>query len=154
MEMSAESTISGVIDTNILVYAHLEDAEHSGESIALLNLVRTGQQAAAVTPQILMEFYAIITDPRRVTAPYTPAEASAAIRRLLALLGMYVLPFPADLIDRTQALLERRPVIGPAVFDVQIVATMLGNGVTRIYTFDRKGFEPFAELTVATPSAP
>jgi predicted nucleic acid-binding protein len=65
--------------------------------------------------------------------------------------GMYLLPFPADLIDRTQALLERRPVTGSAVFDVQIVATMLGNGVKTIYTFDRKGFEPFEEIKVQTP---
>ena len=37
------------------------------------------------------------------------------------------------------------------MFDLQIVATMLGNGVGRIYTFDRKGFEPFAEIKVEIP---
>jgi hypothetical protein len=33
-------------------------------------------------------------------------------------------------------LIERRPVIGADVFDLQIVATMLANGIQRIYTFN------------------
>jgi predicted nucleic acid-binding protein len=62
METSVEPSISGVIDTNVLVYAHVEDAEHWGAAASLLSLVRLGQQAVAVTPQILMEFYSIVTD--------------------------------------------------------------------------------------------
>jgi predicted nucleic acid-binding protein len=42
-------------------------------------------------------------------------------------------------------------VIGPAVFDLKIAATMLGNGVRRIYTFNRADFARIAELEVLIP---
>ncbi len=38
------------------------------------------------------------------------------------------------------------------VFDLQIIATMLANGVQRIYTFNPADFQIFAELTVVTPT--
>ncbi len=38
------------------------------------------------------------------------------------------------------------------LIDIQLVATMLGNGITRIYTFNRNDFAPFAELEVLAPS--
>jgi predicted nucleic acid-binding protein len=40
------------------------------------------------------------------------------------------------------------------VFDLQLVATMLGHGVRRIYTFNAKDFDPFQELDVIVPTLP
>lgn len=37
------------------------------------------------------------------------------------------------------------------MFDLQIAATMLANGIERIYTFNPKDFDVFPELTVITP---
>ena len=48
-------------------------------------------------------------------------------------------------------LLRRRPVTGGDVFDLQLAATMLANGVPRIYTFNTTDFEAFAEVVTATP---
>jgi len=49
------------------------------------------------------------------------------------------------------ALLRRRPVVGGDVFDLQLVATMKANDVSRIYTFNTSDFEVFPELAVAAP---
>ncbi len=46
---------------------------------------------------------------------------------------------------------RQHPVSGAGIFDVQLAATILGNGVARIYTFDRLHFERFDELEVLTP---
>ena len=48
-------------------------------------------------------------------------------------------------------LIERRPVIGADVFDLQIVATMQANGIQRIYTFNKGDFEVFPEIAVEVP---
>jgi predicted nucleic acid-binding protein len=42
-------------------------------------------------------------------------------------------------------------VAGAGIFDLQLVATMLANGVRRIYTFNRSDFEVFEELMVLAP---
>jgi predicted nucleic acid-binding protein len=47
-------------------------------------------------------------------------------------------------------MLQRRPVTGGDVFDLQILATMQANGIQRIYTFNTGDFE-VAELAVLTP---
>jgi len=52
------------------------------------------------------------------------------------------------------ALLQRHPVTGSDVFDLQLVATMQANGVQRIYTYNTKDFEAFPELTVIAPPEP
>jgi hypothetical protein len=49
-------------------------------------------------------------------------------------------------------LLQRHPVVGADIFDLQIVATMLANGIQRIYTFNPSDFEFFGELKVVVPS--
>ena len=48
-------------------------------------------------------------------------------------------------------LLQRRPVTGGDVFDLQIVATMQANGIQRIYTFNTGDFSPFPEIEHLTP---
>jgi predicted nucleic acid-binding protein len=45
-------------------------------------------------------------------------------------------------------LLQKYPVTGYSVFDIQLLATILGNGIDKIYTFDRKHFERFSEIQV------
>jgi uncharacterized protein len=140
-----------LLDTNVLVYAHLEDSAFHSACQDLIEQSQRGEVLLCVTSQVLAEFYAVITDSRRVTAYYQPAEAIAAIERILAVANMLVLPTPADIVPRWLAMLRKYAVVRGAIFDVQLAATMLANGVSRIYTFDRLHFERFDELEVLTP---
>jgi predicted nucleic acid-binding protein len=96
----------------------------------------------------------VITNPRRVSAPFASEEALAEVEKIRALPGLTLLPVPLDVVGRWVALLRQHPVIGRQVFDAQLVATMLGNGITRLYTFNRTDFERFPGLEVLTPVAP
>ena len=149
--MSDELTVS-VVDTNVLVYAHLNDAPHHAASFQLLDLARTGQQAFAVTPQILMEFHAVITDSRRVSKPFQPEEVREAVERMLDYPTMTVLPVPLDVAEQTLRLADKHKITGPAIFDAQIAATMIDNGVNGIFTFDKSGFKPFSQIEVLQPA--
>ncbi len=104
-----------------------------------------------VAQQNLAEFYAVVTDPRRVTEPRQPAEALEAIKRLIAMPGICLLPLPADIVERWIALMRNRPVRRGAAFDVQLVATMLGNGIRKIYTLNDSDFRPFDQIEVFAP---
>ena len=73
------------------------------------------------------------------------------ISAVLALPGLHVLPTPARAVAGWMQLLERHPVTGGNIFDLQIVATMQANGINRIYTFNSDDFKVFPELTVLTP---
>ncbi len=141
-----------LVDTNIFVYAYYEESEHHIAALKLLDQAQIGQVALCISPQTIAEFYAVITDRRRVTSPYQPDEALDIIDEILAIPEMNLLPIPTDIVNRWLALVRRHPVTRSDIFDVQLAATMLGNGVTKIYTFDRSHFERFDEIEVLTPS--
>jgi uncharacterized protein len=140
----------GVVDANVLVYAFDTKAHQHVASRTLLDAGRTGATTLYVTLQVLCEFYSIVTNARRVLKPRSSTDALAAISDILGFLR--VLPVPVTAIDGVMALLRRRPVTGGEIFDLQIVATMKLNGISRIYTFNTDDFEVFPELTVVNPA--
>lgn len=73
------------------------------------------------------------------------------ISDVLDLPGLQVLPTPVRAVGGWVTLLQRHPVTGGAVFDLQIVATMQANGIDRTYTFNTGDFEVFPDLAVVTP---
>jgi len=139
------------VDANVLVYALYRDTPQHATSRAFLDRAQRGDLTLCFTSQTLAEFFSIVTSARRVSAPRTPEEAVGAIQSLLALPGTTILPVPADVTSRWLDLLSRRPVRGGAVFDLQLIATIMANGVERICTFNRQDFEGFPGLQVLTP---
>jgi predicted nucleic acid-binding protein len=145
------SVDSGVLDTNVLAYAVDADAPQHAASRALLEAASDPSITLYVTSQILCEFYSLITNPRRVRVVASAAEAMSLISTMLALPGLFVLPTPARAVVGWMQLLQRHPVTGGDIFDLQIVATMQANGIQRIYTFNTDDFRVFPELAVRTP---
>jgi predicted nucleic acid-binding protein len=139
----------GIVDANVLVYAFDTNAPQHLASRTLLDAGRTGTTTLYVTSQVLCEFYSIVTNPRRVLKPRTVVDAIAAITDLITFL--HVLPIPGRTVEGWLDLLHSRPVAGGAVFDLQLAAAMLANGVQRIYTYNASDFEGFKELAVVEP---
>jgi uncharacterized protein len=139
----------GFVDANVLVYAMDADAPQHAASRALLDAARDLPTTLYVTSQILCLFYSIVTNARRVPKPRTPGDAMRAISSLLAF--VQVLPIPVRAVEGWMDLLRRHPVTGGGVFDLQIAAAMLANGIQRIYTFNADDFAVFPELAVQIP---
>ncbi|MDQ6758521.1 MAG: PIN domain-containing protein [Acidobacteriota bacterium] len=134
-----------LVDANILVYAATLAAPQYLASRAVLE---SGINLC-ISPQVFAEFYSVVTNSKRVTAPFSPAEAGAFIYALLP--RFEVLPMFGAVITRWAELAEKHSVRGADVFDLQLVATMLENGVRRIYTYNRSDFQLFNEIEVLTP---
>lgn len=140
-----------LVDTNVLAYAFYPSSPQHPASRALLETAGQPDAGPWVAPQNLLEFLAVVTNPRRVSPPRTVDEALDAISDLLALPGLSLLPVPIDAVARWMDLVRRHQVSGMKVFDVQPVAVMQGNQVARIYTFNVADFRPFGGLRVLTP---
>jgi len=140
-----------LVDSNVLVYAVYCDSPHHRRCRALLDQAQAGEVSLCVAPQNLAEFLAVVTDPRRVAVARQPDEALDAIERFLAMPGISLLPIPTDMVDRWVALMRKRPVTRGAVFDVQLAATMFGNGIHKIYTLNGSDFRQFDEIEVLAP---
>lgn len=143
---------TALVDTNVLVYAADGTSLFHQSSKHLRDKGLRGEVSLCVFPQIFSEFFAITTDPRRVTNPRAQEEAIAEIEKYLReehLLKLY--PGP-DIIEIMLDLLRRYEIRRQEIFDLQLVATMLSNNIKRIYTFNRGHFEKFTEIEASEPS--
>src|SRR5581483_4400706 len=109
-----------LIDTNVLVYALFPAMPDHVASRTLVDRARAAGANLYVAPQNLVEFFAVVTDPRRVSQPRTPDEALQAIDDVLALPGLGLLPVPGDLISRWSQLIRQSATTKKRAFDTQL----------------------------------
>ena len=143
-----------LLDSNILIYAEQDIALQYEAARSLRDQALTGEIFACVSPQILSEFFAVVTNPRRVDDPLSQQEATDQVRKYYESEELAVIYPGSRIVERMLSLLERYTIAGPYIHDLRLVATMLENGVSKIYTFNVRDFAPFSEIEVLTPPEP
>jgi predicted nucleic acid-binding protein len=138
-----------LLDTNVLVYAADAGSPFHEPAKQLRDRGFRGEIPLVVSPQVLLEFF---TNPRRVQTPRFPQEATAEITKYMGSRRIRTIHPRTDILRRVLALHAQHPqVTRQEIFDLHLAATMLANGITRIYTYNQQHFTPFPELTVLTP---
>jgi predicted nucleic acid-binding protein len=142
-----------LLDTNVLVYAADQKSPFHAESRAFRDRGRSGEFIPCVTPQVLFEFYAVITDSRRVTQPLSASEAAAELKRYFGDPQIRKIHPGPEIGDTVLALLGKYEITRQDIFDLLIVATMTANDVRKICTYDDVQFSKFSEIEVVRPTA-
>jgi hypothetical protein len=143
-----------LFDTNVLVYATNEDSPFFEVAKELRQKALVGEIRACITPQILAEYYSVVTSPRRVTKPLSPKQAREEVEAYLQADAIRKLPIQSSASAQMVELADRYRVREQGIYDVQLVATMLDHGVKSIYTANEKDFERFKEIQVINPFTP
>jgi len=142
---------AAVLDTNVLVYAADEMSPFHVPSRDLRDRGVRGDEKLCIFPQVMNEFYAILTDPKRVSNPRSQEEVVAEIEKYLQAKHILKL-FPGpNVLAIMLELLKRYRIRKQEVFDAQLIAGMLSNKVTRIYTFNQDHFAKYVEIQVLKP---
>jgi len=140
-----------LLDTNVLVYAADESSPFHKDSKNILANALLGNVEICICPQVLLEFFAILTDSRRVKNPREPDEVIEEIEKYLSSKNIAKIYPEEDTLPKTIELLQKYKLKRQTVFDAQLVATMLSNNVTQIYTYNEDDFLKFEEVEVLTP---
>jgi predicted nucleic acid-binding protein len=141
------------IDTNILVYSIDTSLENRVFHRASLKVLRpTERELLYISPQILAEFYAVITSASAVKNPIAPLEAISRIKRLSQMPNLKILQISPQVQEKWLELLELNPVKGSQVFDLFHLATMLTSEIKRIYTFNDGDFNWYQNIDVIIPT--
>jgi hypothetical protein len=138
------------VDTNILVYAHREDAPFHDKAALKLAALAEGRAAWAIPWPCLHEFLSIATHPR-IYDPPTPL--SVALDAVDAWLEVPSLAFLAESDQHwttLRALLAAGRIAGPQVHDARIAALCQQHGVSELWSADRD-FGRFPGLRVVNP---
>lgn len=139
------------IDTNILVYALDTESPFHLKAIDFVNGTARGELEIGISPQVVGELYATITNPRKASHPLSPNEAIDVIKSIWEAENIRRIFPKQETLELTLDLVKRYQLKSLDFFDAQIVATMLDNGVSTIYTVNEGDFAIFEEIKAVNP---
>ncbi len=145
-------TIDGryLIDTNVLIYATLEDDPRAAKAREVIERGREPGCDALISVQNLAEMYPNLTGPKK-QPPDTSAEARAKIAQLAALPYLDVLPLTASIVLMALQLAEQCGVRRQKYFDMQLAATLLIHHIPTLVTENVDDFDGISRLRVINP---
>lgn len=138
------------VDTNILVYAHREDAEWHEPAERAIRELAEGAPAWAIPWPCVHEFLAIATHPRIFKTPSPLATALEQVEAWFEAPSLVRLAETDDYWPVFRALMSGARVSGPRVHDARIAALCLAHSVRELWTADRD-FSMFPSLRVRNP---
>jgi toxin-antitoxin system PIN domain toxin len=143
--------VSGLLDTNVLLYGANSDAPEHALARELLSSVGRTADSWYLTEGIVYEFLRVATHPKVFPAPLFADDALAFVRPLLESPNVHVLVAGEghwSILD--EVLAELAHPAGNLMFDVRTVALMREHGVSRVYTTDTD-FLQFSGIEVVNP---
>lgn len=140
-----------LLDTNILVYATDIDSPFYQKDKDVRDNTHRGRIKGCVALQVLTEFYSVVTNPRKNKKPLSPVQARKEIENYLKSPTIFKIFIKATTIEKMVELAEKYETKGQNVYDLQLTATMLDNGVRKIYTANEKDFVIFKEIETVNP---
>lgn len=140
------------VDTNVLLRALLTDMDSHSASDALLKRMLHEEAELWINGQVIREFIVQATHPKTLKTPLTMAQVIDEINKIKPIFQMA---------DETQAvrdklldLLAEHPTQGKHVHDVNLVATMLTNGIEVLLTINTDDFKNFAnQIELISPQS-
>jgi toxin-antitoxin system PIN domain toxin len=138
------------VDTNILVYAHREDAQFHEAAFRRMAELAEGPANWAIPWPCLHEFLAIVTHPR-IYSPPTPLE-----RAIDQVEAWFESPTLVTLTEGPTHWVTLRPLLidahvaGALVHDARVASLCRQHGVRELWSADRD-FSRFAGVTIVNP---
>jgi toxin-antitoxin system PIN domain toxin len=139
------------VDTNILVYAHRSDARLHATAAKVMVQLAEDAEAWAIPWQCLVEFVAVVTNPRIWRVGATPMDAALLqIESWLESPTINTLAETPQFFATFRDLLLSSGVSGGQVHDARIAAICMYHGVSELWTADRD-FGRFPRLKTRNP---
>ena len=138
------------VDTNLLVYAHRQDAEWHAPARRTMQTLAEGGATWSLPWPCVHEFLAIVTHPKIFAPPSTVNQALDQVEAWLESPSVVLLSESPTHWPTLRAQLQTGRVTGPMVHDARIAALCLSHGVAVLWSADRD-FSRFPDLVVRNP---
>ena len=140
-----------LIDTNVLLRLLQPHHPHCALVERAVGTLRSRNETLHVTPQNLMEFWAVATRPTGENGlgmtMETAAGELAAFKRLFSLLRE-----TASMFEEWERLVTTHRVSGKNTHDACIVAAMNVHGISTIMTFNVQDFARYSNISAVHPA--
>ncbi len=146
--------MSGVIDTNLLLYSINRDAVEYNAARSFLEKVATSADSYYLTEGILYEFLRVSTHHRVFAFPLSAQEAWSFLKGVLYFPSIEILGVTKNHWKILEGEIGQEAGIrGNLFFDARTYIQMKEQGIKRIYTMDHD-FKRFSDIEVVNPLSP
>ena len=147
--MATTADRSIFVDTNVLVYASVEESPLHDQATAKLQHWSEAGAELWISSQVLREFLVNMTRPKAFKHQPTLATLVKVIRHFM--LSFRIAYEAPRTVDNLLMLTNRFSVQGKQIHDANIVATMMTNGVGNLLTHNVTDFKRYASLITVIP---
>lgn len=140
------------VDTNILLNAVRTYEKNHVIAKQTLEAILSNKEAVAFTDIVIFEFIAQVTNQSDPSKALTTSQAIAQMENWLASPRAQIIRSKPGNFKTFARLCAESGNTGQHIFDSQVAAICIDNGVTEFVTGD-KGFEKFTELRIRNPFA-
>ncbi len=141
-----------LIDTNIIIYAFNLDSEFNNQALRIMEDAINGEMKAYIADKSLYEFFAIITDSKRVEKPITVKEAIEVINFIISSNIKLIMP-SYNSMNILFNLLDKYHIKKQKIFDFVLASMAIDHKIKIILTGNDKDFSVIEELNVINPFA-
>lgn len=139
-----------LLDTNILLRSADPGSPEYPQAIRAVAQLEASGEEVCLTPQNLVEFWAVATRPLAANGlGWSPAKT--ADETTLLLQQFPLLAEKPEVFSHWLHLVRMHRVCGKQTHDARLVAAMQAHGVTRLLTFNVGDFQRYPGITVVHP---
>ncbi len=139
---------TALLDTNVLIHAINSRSPFQPAAGELVGRGLREWGKYCISPQNLVEFAAVVTRPRLVENPLSPAQAAQMTRKLYGSRRLRKIYPKRGTVIRTIREGASLGIKGPLWYDLYLAVTMADAGVRRIITENVDDFKGFPFITV------
>ncbi len=137
------------LDTNVLVSSIDTTRVNHKKALRLIGKIKTKELQGFISTQIVGEFYVSLTRIfGGIEAPLSPEEAKEEIEQMLSSGIFVVLPVTELALRKSLILSSKKGIKGVNFWDAVVIATMLENEISILYTENLKDFKKFTDVVV------
>ena len=138
---AAEQPTSALfIDTNVLVYANVNEAPQHQAALAAIDQAREDGRVLWISRQVLREYLVTLTRPQA----FQDVPLTTVLEQVRLFQDYFEVADDTDAVtDQLMQLMDDILIGGKQVHDANIVATMLAHGIPTLLTHNGKDFERF-----------
>ena len=140
-----------LLDTNILVHAHNKASPHQKKASGVIKKALRGEIQAYLTSQVLYEFFAIVTNPKRVEHPMPSEEAADLCRDLWECREIEEVNPTVLAPNEVFKLVKELKLSRGEIFDCVLAVTAKENKINIIYTENVGDFRRYNFLKTVNP---
>jgi predicted nucleic acid-binding protein len=140
-----------LLDTNVLVHAYNKASPNQRKASGVIRKALRGEIQAYLTSQVLYEFFAVVTNPRRVERPMPSEEAADLCRDLWECREIEKVNPTVVAPNEIFKLVRELRLSRGEIFDCVLAVTAKENKISVIYTENVGDFRNYSFLKAINP---